>query len=101
MQPTLQGSGFGNFQAGKAGWIAFPGLVSVLGQLTMSHCHLCPRVPNSKRCQDNHPSTLPTGYHPSGLFSLSKCEVRAGWPLAVPRQLQDKLGGGHEDHQQR
>ncbi len=34
-------------------------------------------------------------------FSLSKSEVRAGWSLAVPRQLQDELGRGHADHHRR
>jgi hypothetical protein len=36
--------------------------------------------------------------HPSELFTLSKREVRASWPLAVAGQLQDELGRGHADH---
>ncbi len=63
--------------------------------------HLCPRVPGGERCQDDIPPTLFTGYHPSELFPLSKNEVRAGWLLEVPGQLQDELGRGHADYPQR
>ncbi len=47
------------------------------------HCHLCPWVPGSERHQDNPPPSVFTGYQRSELFSLSKREVRAGWPLAA------------------
>jgi hypothetical protein len=48
--------------------------------------------------QDNLPPSLFAGSHPSGLFTLSEGEVGASWPLAVPGQLQDELGGGHPGH---
>jgi hypothetical protein len=58
-----------------------------------SHCHLCPRVPGVERHHDDPPPTLFIGYYPSGLFFLSKSEVRGGWPLNCPGQLQDELVG--------
>jgi hypothetical protein len=60
--------------------------------LPSPHCHLCPQVPGGKRHQGDLPLTLFTEYLPSKLFSLSKSEVRAGWPLTVPGQLQNELG---------
>jgi hypothetical protein len=56
------------------------------------HCDLCPGAPGGERRQDFPPPTLRIGYHPSKPFSLSKSDVRAGWPLAVPGQLQEELG---------
>jgi hypothetical protein len=37
-----------------------------------------------------HPPYLPH-ITSTGFFSLFESEVSAGWPLTVPRQLQDKL----------
>jgi hypothetical protein len=50
-------------------------------------CQLCPRVPGGERCQDDPQPPLFTGYHPSGLFSLT-----------VLGQLQEELDGDHADH---
>jgi hypothetical protein len=38
---------------------------------------------------------------PQGLFSLSKSDVRAGWPHAVLGQRHDELSKGNVDHRQR
>ncbi len=64
-------------------------------------CHLCPKVPGGKKCPNDPPPTLFSRFYPNKLFSLSKNEVGAGWPLTVPGQLQDELGRGPADYRQR
>ncbi len=65
------------------------------------HCHLCPRVPGVERLHDDLPPTLFIGYYPSGLFFLSKSEVRGGWPLNCPRTASRWAGRGHADQRRR
>ncbi len=48
--------------------------------------------------QDDPPPALFARYHPSGRLPFSKSEVRAGWPFAVSKQVQDNLGRGYVDH---
>ncbi len=59
----------------------WPWLVSVLGQLTKSTLPPLSKSPWQRKASRWSPPTQFTGYHPSKLFSLSKSEARACWPL--------------------
>ncbi len=81
--------------------IIIPGTVSVIGWGPRLHCCLSPGLwlaENVSRWSTSLP--ISQIYFHSSLFSLWKSEVKAGWPLAIPGQLQKKAGGGHLNHLQ-
>ncbi len=67
-----------------------PGLFSVLGLLTKSTLPALSRSSWQRKVSRQYPQQT--------LFSLSKCEVGAGWLLTVPGPLLDKLGNDHADY---
>ncbi len=58
-----------------------------------THRYLYPGVPGSQRRQCNPPPTLFCEISPQQTFYLPENKFGAGWPLVVPRQLQDEHGG--------
>jgi hypothetical protein len=64
--------------------------------------HTATSVPESLASKSIKTITYPIHWiSPQQLFSLSKSEVRAGRPLTITGQLEDKLGRGHADYHQR
>ncbi len=81
------------------GQIVIPGLVYVLAWLTKSTLPPLSRSPwwqKMSRQSPNHPIHLILPQQT--FFSFSKSKTRAGWPVAIPEQLQDKLGKGYANH---
>ncbi len=74
--------------------IVDPGLVSVLEWLSKSSTPPLFQSLCQWKASRQSSTALPPPDIPQQIFSLSKSEVRAGWPLIVSGQLQDELGMG-------
>jgi hypothetical protein len=77
------------------------GIPVCLHPITHTYVHTAALVQDFKSWQRHKDDPLPTLFaknYPSRLSSLLECEVGAGWPLAVPAQLQDEPVGGHLKH---
>ncbi len=88
-----------NFLAEKV-QINTQGHVSEIGRQFSSHCRLS--VQDLKwrlSCQYDLAAFLFARYHPARLFfPIPYSEVRSGWLLVVPGQLQDELVESHPNH---
>jgi hypothetical protein len=103
MQPTLQGSGFGNFQAGKAGWIAFPGLVSVSVNLPCQTVTSVEESPTAKGVKTITCPPYPLDIIPADFFLfpsvkselagllLSQDSFKTGWEGVMRTIAKDEL----------